>query len=526
MTPPPSPPEPTDPTASLPPAVVETHISTLVFAGDRAYKRKKPVRFGFLDFSTPGLRRAACRSEVELNRRLAPDVYLGTADLLDERGRSEPLVVMRRMDPAVRLSALVAAGDPGLGGHLDALAAVLAAFHRGAQRSAAIDAAARAAAVRQVWDDSTAEMAPSVGPVLDAAVVADVTDRYRRFCDHLGGLFDARIAAGYVCDGHGDLQADDVFCYPDGPRVLDCIEFDDRLRHGDVLADIAFLAMDLERLGDPAAAAALVGSWAAAYGDPGVVEPSLLHFYVASRAHVRAKVACLRHAQCDPGSPAAADAAGQAVTLLGLCARHLAAATPRLVLVGGAPGTGKTTLALAVAAATGWPVLHSDVVRKELAGLAPTERPGDGTDTGLYDPAAVAATYDEVRRRAAGYLAAGRSVVCDASWSRSGERAAARAVAADAGADVVELRCVADPALARDRVAGRLAAGAAAGVAGASDATTGVADVLAARFEHWPAATVVDTSGDVAAATAAAMAVLGPLPGPGFAGPGPVAAGG
>jgi aminoglycoside phosphotransferase family enzyme/predicted kinase len=520
----PPPPEPTEKPSAWPPAVTETHISTLVFAGDRAYKRKKPVRFGFLDFSTPELRRAACRREVELNRRLAPDVYLGVADLLDEHGRSEPLVVMRRMDPAVRLAALVAAGDPGLSGHLDALATRLATFHRHGERSAAIDDAARADAVRGVWDDSTREMAPSVGPVLDAGVVADVTDRYRRFCDHRGDLFDDRIAAGFVCDGHGDLQADDVFCYPDGPRVLDCIEFDDRLRHGDVLADVAFLAMDLERLGDPAAGGRLVGSWAQAYGDPAVLDGSLLQFYVAARAHVRAKVACLRHAQCPPGSQAAFDAARSAQALMALCRRHLVLATARVVMVGGAPGTGKTTLAEALGEATGWPVVHSDVVRKELAGLAPTERRGDGTDTGLYDPAAVAATYAEVRRRAAGWLAAGRSVVCDASWSRVHERAATRAVAADLGADVVELRCVTEAAVAHRRVAQRLAAGDAAGVAGASDATVEVADVLAARFEDWPEATALDTTGAVVTVMAAALAAIGPAAGD--VGPGPAAAGG
>ena len=502
----PPPPDPPD-LSSAASQVIETHISTLLLEGDRVYKRKKPVRFGFVDFSTPDRRRAACHREVALNRRLAPTVYLGVADVPDDHGRLEPAVVMRRMDPARRLATLVATDPAAAAACVDALADLLAAFHATAERSPAIDAAATATSVRAVWDDSTDEMARFVGPVLDPAVVDDVTVRYRRFLDGRAPLFDERIAAGWVRDGHGDLQAEDVFCTDDGPQVLDCIEFDDRLRYGDVLADVAFAAMDLERLGAPGLARRLVARWALGLGDPAVVHPALLHHYVASRAHVRAKVACLRWSQHPPDGAAAHDAAAAARALLDQCAMHLAAAEVRLVLVGGSPGTGKTTLAAALAGAQGWELRHSDVVRKQLAGVALDARaPGAGVgDAGLYRPEQVAATYEALRAGAAVTLERGRSVVLDASWTSADERRRAAALARVAGATLVELRCVCDPAVARQRVADRPA-----GAPGASDATPEVADLLAARAESWPGAVEIDTSGDPAQSLAVAVAAVGP----------------
>ena len=526
-----------DPFASA--AVVETHISTLVFMGDRVYKHKKPVEFGFLDFSTPQLRRIACHNEVVLNRRLAPDVYLGVAEQLDEHGRPDFAVVMRRMDPRRRLGALVVQGADDLDDCLVQVAGLVADFHQHAERSAAINADATAAVIRAEWDAGVDEMAAYVGSVLDPEVFDAVARGFRRFIDGRTALFDARIGAGYICDGHGDLQAEDVFCTPDGPRVLDCIEFDARLRHCDVLADVAFMAMDLERLGHRHAGERFVALWASAYATSahaaladgamadgamadgastqgestlgeGVVHPALLHHYIAERAFVRAKVACLRHGQYPPGSAQALESADAAASLLSMCAQHLEAGAPRLVLVGGSPGTGKTTVATGVGQATQWPVLHSDVMRKQRVGLDPDVRPSPEQSRRMYDPAEVAATYDDMLSAAADHLAMGRSVVLDASWTSADQRARARNMGAGAMADVVELQCVCDPDEARRRVALRLQATGPPGAAGASDATPEVADMLASRADPWPQAQRVDTSGDDTSVLATALASVGP----------------
>jgi aminoglycoside phosphotransferase family enzyme len=235
-------------------AVIETHAAVLFFVADRAYKMKKPVDLGFLDFRSRADREVVCHREVELNRRLAPDVYLGVADVLGPDGRPcEHLVVMRRMPADRRLSALVRSGVP-VSGHLRRLARMLAAFHATAPRGPEISVEGTRDALRQRWTDTFTMLRPFRGRVLDAGVAARVEQLTHDFLAGREALFDDRIATGRIVDGHADLLADDIFCLDDGPRVLDCIEFDDRLRHVDVLDDAAFLAMDVEHLGAAGAA--------------------------------------------------------------------------------------------------------------------------------------------------------------------------------------------------------------------------------------------------------------------------------
>jgi len=344
-------------------AASETHVSWLIFLPTHVYKVKKPVTTGFLDFSTSVAREHACAEEVRLNRRLAPDVYDGVAHVVGPDARREPIVVMRRMPAERRLATLVRSGDPSVAGHLDRLVRLLVDFHAGAERSDEIDEAGRPAAVSTLWRHNIDELRPFRGTVLDTADVDAVDRLATRYLHGRAGLFDGRVAAGRICDGHGDLLSEDIFCLDDGPRVLDCLEFDPRLRHGDVLADLAFLAMDLERLGRPDLGRSLLESYRQRAGDEWA--DSLADHWIAYRALVRAKVACLRSAQGDDA------AAGEARALLELSLAHLRSATVRLVLVGGAPGTGKSALAAALGERMDLVVLRSDVVRRELAGPAP-----------------------------------------------------------------------------------------------------------------------------------------------------------
>lgn len=488
--PPPAPVTPPAPADWRTPAgVAETHISVVVFVGDRAYKLLKPVDVGFLDYSTLEARRRACQREVELNRRFAPDVYLGVLDVVDERGRTcDHLIAMRRMPAERRLSQLLDA--PEAADHVRAVARLVAAVHQRSPTSPAVQAAATPEAVRGNWEDNFAQLRRFAGPVLDAGEVERVASLVREYLDGRAPLLLRRIRDGWVRDGHGDLLADDVFMLDDGPRVIDCLAFDDRLRHGDVVADVAFLAMDLERLGHPGLGAALVRWYEEFSGERHPA--SLAHHYIAYRAHVRAKVACLRVGQGDAAAAAAARDAHR------LALRHLARGRVRLVLVGGAPGAGKTTLAERLSQETGWMLLRSDEIRKDLAGIGHLEPAAAPPDRGIYAPEMTERVYAELIGRARRLLELGESVVLDASWTAAAHRARAREAAAAACAPAYELRCDVPAQVAAARVSRRRG--------DASDARAQIARLLYERAGEWGVR--VDTSGSLERAVADAIAAV------------------
>ncbi|WP_163549341.1 AAA family ATPase [Candidatus Frankia nodulisporulans] len=494
-----------------PASVVETHTSVLVFLGDRVYKVKKAEDLGFLDFRTRQARLAACQAEVALNRRVAPDVYLGVADVSGPDGQlCDHMVVMRRLPASRRLSALVTSGTD-VTGVLRDTARLVAAFHTRCDTSTEITELGGVKTLRALWEEGLAGVAPFLGDPLPARQVAEIGRLASRYLDGRGALLAERQQRGLVRDGHGDLLADDVFCLDDGPRILDCLEFDQRLRAGDVLADVAFLAMDLERLGRRD----LADHFLSAYREfSGETHPrSLEDFYVAYRAFVRCKVACIRSAQGD------ADAAEQARTLATLALSRLRRGRTRLVLVGGLPASGKSTLAAGLGSAEGWTVLRSDVIRKELAGLSATTPAPAEPGEGLYRAEMTDAVYTELIRRADVALERGESVILDASWgSRRHRRQAARR-ALDAAADLIELRCAVAPEIARTRIAARMeartaagtttdgldgldgrgrAGGAEGGDGGVSDATVPVLLELARSADPWPEATTITTTVPVA----------------------------
>jgi uncharacterized protein len=459
--------------------VAETHSAVVYFAGDRAFKLKKPVKLGFLDFSTPQARAAACARESELNRRFAPDVYLGVAEVRAPDGQiCDHLVVMRRMPASRRLSRLIKAGEQ-TGPAVRQVARMLAAQHAAADRSRRISQQGSRHAVRQRWHDNIDQLSAAArGDLVPDADIADAERLADRFLAGRQPLFDARIQSGHIVDGHGDLLAGDIFCLDDGPRILDCLDFDDQLRWLDGLDDAAFLAMDLEQLGAADLAEEFTRWYSEYSGDP--APSALRHHYVAYRAVVRAKVACIRARQGDMA------AAGEARNLVAAALRHLHAGAVTLVMVGGPPGTGKSTLAGAIADRLGFTVVSSDRVRSELAGIAPGQHGAVAYGTGIYTQSWTERTYAEIVGRAADLLALGESVILDATWRSAQHRQAAMDAADRAAADLVQLRCSIPSPLAVSRVASR--------AAGVSDATPETAARLAAEEAPWPEAVAVDTS--------------------------------
>lgn len=468
------------------PSVAETHISTVAFIGDRAYKLLKPIENDFLDFSTPRARADAIDAELALNRRIAPDVYLGTADVVEDGEFTDRFLVMRRLPHARRLSTLLArptsAAEPDdeRRACLRSVARTVAAFH--ASQPGLLDEAEIAGrdAVMRNWADNVDTMAGLVGTVFDPNVFGRVADRAANYLANSHELFERRLSEGWVRDVHGDLTAQDIFCLPDGPRILDCLAFDRRLRIGDVLGDIAFLAMDVDRLAGPALSAALMADYVEFSNEHHPA--SLAHHYMAYRAHVRAKVAGLRHEQGD------GRAADDARSHLALADSHLERARRRLVIVGGSPGTGKTTVSNAIADGFGWSVLSSDELRKDIAQLPHDQREFAAPGGGIYDESMSIATYRELLRRAELLLAMGESVVLDASFGRAADRRDARSMGARAGAEIIEIECIVDAETAKERIARRLAAG-----GDASDARPEILDELRGAHEPSSRATRLST---------------------------------
>jgi aminoglycoside phosphotransferase family enzyme/predicted kinase len=397
--------------------VVETHISWVFLAGDRAYKVRKPVVMPFLDYSTLARRKNMAEEELRLGRRLAPELYLGVRPLFSTGsglaldGRGDPVeyaVEMRRFSPDQTLDSGLTQGQVD-GKLMRSLGARVANFHAAAPVRSGWGPEAVATAV----DDNFATLLEvEAGP--DLARQLHAGHRFAgSFLDHGREIFAARARTS-VREGHGDLRAEHVVI-GEQIEIFDPVEFDPALREIDVSADLAFLVMDLERHGRPDLAAELLSAYREEGGDPG--DDRLVYFYATYRAWVRAKVAWLRARQHGLDATDLAEVARLA-ELGGLLAWR--ARCPLALVVCGPGASGKTYLARQLSRATGLAHLNSDVVRKALLGLSP-EQPAP---LEAYEDEWNHRTYGELGRRAAAELEAGGGVVVDATFRHRADREA------------------------------------------------------------------------------------------------------
>ena len=395
----------------------ETHGSWVLLTPSRAYKVKKPVTMAFLDYGTLEQRRVMCREEVAVNLRAAPQVYLGVRAIVpngdgvelapeDAPDAIEYAVEMRRFDEAATLAASLATGEatPEL---VAGVGRRIADFHRGCP---AVATSAGAEPVKRSIDDDFATLSTLLCD--DGARAGDLVRAERFAAEFLAarwGELDARARGGHARDGHGDLRAEHVLLGAE-PALVDAIEFAPGLRRIDVGLDLGFLVMELHEAERPDLADVLVEGYRAAGGDPG--DDRLLAFFAAYRARVRAKVALIRAAQLPAGAAEATAAIDHAHRLLALGTRLLwAARDPAVIVLAGVTGTGKSTLARALAARSHRPHLNSDVIRKRLAGVEPTAR----APVSAYRPAMSESTYRELGRLAG---ATAGVVIVDATFHR------------------------------------------------------------------------------------------------------------
>jgi aminoglycoside phosphotransferase family enzyme/predicted kinase len=490
-----------------------THASWVFLTEADAWKVKRPVDLGFLDFTTREARRRACEDEVRLNRRLAPGIYFGvepvraTADG-HALGGSGPVVDwavhMRRLPDDASAAALL---DRGLlhPARLAALADKLAAFLDAARPTPELGAPE---VLRRNVDENFAQVAPFVGDLVERATFDDVRAFQLDALTSGQDRFAARVAAGRIREGHGDLRLEHVYFLPppDGVVAIDCIEFNERFRCGDAAGEAAFLAMELEAARRPDLAAGFLARFVEASDDfelYGVVD-----FYLSYRAWVRGKVAAfLAHDPAADGWLRARkrEEARAQFALARSCA-GVPADTPFVIAVGGMIASGKSTLAAVLGEALAAPVVGSDRTRKAAAGIAPAARGGPD----LYTPAAIERNYAEVLRRARLVTESGRGVIIDATFAERRWRRAAAEMARDAGARFVHVEAQCPD---RDVLRARLRARGAA--AHGSDATEAELETVLRRYEpvgpDEPGAhlTVNTARGDARDARAGAMHELG-----------------
>ncbi len=442
----------------------QTHASIVFLTPTDAYKLKKPVDLGFLDYSTPRRRALMARREIDLNRRLAPSVYLGVKRLVrapcgslafGDRGPAiDYLVHMRRLPDESSLAARLASGAAGEV-EVRTVARRLALFH-----ARAAPAPGRYGGAALLWRNARENLAsldsPS-GRLLTRPMGEEVGAFMRDFLRSRKAALAARVAAGKIRDGHGDLRCEHVYFEGEAIQIIDCIEFGSRFRFGDVGLDLAFLAMDIATSGFAPLARALVDEYELASGDD---LAAWMPFYTAYRATVRCKVALVRAA--DPEFSVAERGAARLEA-----ARYLYAALrfcrgdekPWLVVVGGLTGTGKTTVARLLSAVLPASVISADETRKRIAGLGPNVHRYLPADEGLYSPEMNRAVYQRIAERTEAALDRGQWAILDATYRRRADREALRELTRRLGARPLFVECAAPEDVVRARLASRKARG-------------------------------------------------------------------
>lgn len=470
--------------------LIETHISWVILTGDFAYKIKKPVDLGFVDFSTLAKRRHFCEEEVRLNRRLAPEFYLGVMPLTGSPdaprfgGDGEAIeyaVQMRQFSPSAQLDRMLDRGELK-GHHLDAFARLIAAFH---QRVSV-------AGVGLYHGEPERVLAPAMQNFPDlrqclpdpasATCIAELEQWTVITFARLRDNFQCRKREGFVRECHGDLHLRNLAWVNDGPLAFDCLEFNPDLRWTDVINEAAFLVMDLEARQQPQLAARFQNEYLERTGDYAGL--AVLPFYLVYRALVRAKVDGIRAQQPGTDEREKDLAEREARRYLALARQYTQPGRPRLILTRGVSASGKTTLSGALVEKLGAIRLRSDVERKRLSGLPAEANARAGVGQGIYDAAGSRRTYARLLDMAGRVLDAGFPVVVDAAFLEASQRAPFRAMAAARGIACVIVEATAPPALLRERIANR--------ARGASDADLAV---LEHQLDTWQPLTA-DESAD------------------------------
>jgi hypothetical protein len=451
--------------SGTPVTLIETHISSVLLAGEYAYKLKKPVAFGFVDFSTRAARGRCCEDEVRLNRRTAPQIYLDVVGITGSEeaprlgGSGAPIeyaVRMRRFATRALADRLARAGRLNAA-HIDRLAAAVAAFHAAAARAPADSGFGAPDKVLRWARENFALALLRLDDEARRARLQRLAQWTEDEFARRAVWFKARSAGGFVRECHGDLHLANIVVLHGVPVPFDGIEFNAELRFIDVASDIAFTFMDLHQHGLSPLAWRFVNQYLEASGDYDLLPG--LRFYAVYRALVRAKVSLIRAHQPEARPADRRAAAADYARDVAQAERLAAPAAPLLLAVGGLSGSGKTTVAGRLVELLGAIRVRSDVERKRLAGLAARASSGSAFGAGLYAPEMTVRTYDRLHQVASIVIGAGYPVLVDAAMLKRHERDALRALAARLRVPFECVWCEAPPATLRARIRAREAQG-------------------------------------------------------------------
>jgi len=435
--------------------ILQTHISFIALTGKYAYKVKKPVNFGFLDFSTLKKRKHFCEEELKLNRRLCPDIYLDVIpitkkknDGLELNGNGEVVEYTIKMKefPQDRIMTNLLKQNKIAEETIDKICDILVNFYNSGKHSTKIDSYGRLESIKKNIDENFEQTKSMIDVTIPNKIFSYIKNANKRFFKERKEIFNHRVSEGHIRDCHGDLHSGNIVI-SDKIHIFDCIEFNERFRYCDVASDIGFLAMDLDYLNHPYLSSYLIYRYVEKSKDYSIFD--VLNFYKSYRAYVRGKVIGFRLNDTNINKKETKEITESTKKYFDLSQYYASLFSidldnkkPLLFIVGGLTGTGKSTLSLKIAVDYNAHIINTDVVRKELAGIDRFERHYNEFNTGLYSPEKIDFTYDKVMEKAAALLKKGRNVVLDATFQKQKYLEMAKNIAKENAASLVIIRCV------------------------------------------------------------------------------------